>query len=107
MLVSLANANSSPNRVESLYDDLNRLKQFEPAGYRANVDTWRHALLAASKEGLVSTTPGNATKSRFVMSTGDQLLKALDTRQFGIPQSLGLVLVRILWSGYFIIEQQS
>jgi hypothetical protein len=91
--ITHANPYDSPNRVESLYDDLNRLKQFEPTGYIANVDVWRHALLAASKEGVLPTESGKPSKSRFVMSTGDQLLKALETRQFGVPQSLGLVLV--------------
>jgi hypothetical protein len=83
----------SVKRVESLYDDLNRLKQIEPAGYRANVDAWRNALLAASKAGVMPPEQGKAAKSHFVMATGDQLLNALDTRQFGLPQSLGLVLV--------------
>jgi len=94
--LALTNQHRSPRRVESLYDDLNRLKQFEPAGYTANLDAWRHALLAASKAGVIPSQATNFSKSQFVISTGDQLLKALDTRQYGIPQSLELVLVSII-----------
>jgi hypothetical protein len=108
-ICSRQNANPSTcsvKRVESLYDDLNRLKQIEPAGYRANVDAWRNALLAASKAGVMPPEQGKAAKSHFVMATGDQLLNALDTRQFGLPQSLGLVLVCLSLAGVYSLVRQ-
>jgi hypothetical protein len=71
-----------------LYDDFTRLAQIDPAGYRANIDAWRQALLAAAQAGVLRGG------SRFVVETGDALLRDLDTRQFGRPQGLARVLVR-------------
>ena len=66
------------------------------SGYRANVDEWRSALIAASREGILPTASDNKEGggSRFVVQTGDHLLAALETRQFGIPVGLGKVVVR-------------
>jgi charged multivesicular body protein 7 len=82
----------SENRVRSLYDDFTRLAQIDPAGYRANIDAWRQALLAAAQAGVIRGARADA--GRFVVETGDSLLRDLDTRQFGRPQGLARVLVR-------------
>jgi hypothetical protein len=86
----------SANRVRSLYDDFTRLAQIDPAGYRANIHAWRQALIAAAQAGVLRGSPGatGTEASRFVVETGDALLRDLDTRQFGRPQGLARVLVR-------------
>jgi charged multivesicular body protein 7 len=84
----------SKNRLQSLYSDFPRHESTNPHGYRANLDAWRHALVAAAREGLI---PGDAKSGqendRLLLTTGDTLARALDTTEFGKPVALGRVVV--------------
>ena len=85
----------SPRRLTSLYGDFTTHEQTNPEGYRANLEEWRNSLIAAARDGVIPPDPHatETSESRFVLPTGDHLLKALETRQFGIPVALGKVVV--------------
>jgi len=77
-----------------LYGDFATYEHTNPDGYKANVDEWTHALVAATRDGVIPPDPHAAATldSRFILPTGDHLLKALETRQYGIPVALGKVI---------------
>jgi charged multivesicular body protein 7 len=79
-----------------LYSDFPAHENTNPHGYRANLDAWRHALVAAAREGLI---PGDAKSEqdndRLLLSTGETLARALDTNEFGRPVALGRVVVSL------------
>ncbi|KAK3678017.1 hypothetical protein LTR78_002112 [Recurvomyces mirabilis] len=59
-----------------------------PDGYEANSAAWLSALTAAAKEGLIPIQTG-AQHDRFSLHTGEELLRALQTQEYGRPLALG------------------
>ncbi|GAB7331020.1 hypothetical protein MBLNU13_g02521t1 [Cladosporium sp. NU13] len=81
----------SRTRLASLYSDFRHQRQTNPDGYQANASAWLRALSAASKKGLTPPQAG-ANSDRFVLKTGEELSRSLQTPEFGRPLALGAVL---------------
>ncbi|KAI5362618.1 putative Snf7 family protein [Septoria linicola] len=80
-------------RLASLYSDFRQQRTTNPDGYRANSSAWLRALSSAAKAGLIPSQTGEAGgSSRFVMESGENLLRELNTQQYGRPLALGAVL---------------
>ncbi|KAL1588170.1 hypothetical protein WHR41_03208 [Cladosporium halotolerans] len=80
----------SRTRLASLYSDFRSQRHTNPDGYQANASVWLRALSAASNAGVVPAQNG-AQSDRFVMRTGEELSRALQTQEFGRPLALGAV----------------
>ncbi|KAK5730801.1 hypothetical protein LTR15_000739 [Elasticomyces elasticus] len=78
-------------RLASLYSDFRYQRQTNPDGYQANASAWLRALTAAAKAGLVPAQAGTQ-HDRFTVHTGEELLRGLQTQEFGRPLALGSVL---------------
>ncbi|CAK1358535.1 hypotheticalsprotein [Cercospora beticola] len=80
-------------RLASLYSDFRHQRTTNPDGYTANSSAWLRALSAAAKAGLIATQTDQAGgNSRFVIDSGEALLRALNTQEYGRPLALGAVL---------------
>jgi charged multivesicular body protein 7 len=90
-----ANRQCRKHRLASLYSDFSYQEHTNPDGYRANLEAWRRALVAAAREGVLPTEHGSKDHDRLVIHTGDDLAAALDTRDWGVPSGLGRVVVRV------------
>jgi len=75
-------------RIPSLYSDFRLQRTANPDGYSANIAAWETGLTHALQEGLI---PGG--KDVLSLKTGDALLQALDTREWGKPLALAAVVV--------------
>lgn len=82
---------SSRARLASLYSDFRLQRSTNPDGYAANSSAWLRALTAAGDAGLLPTQHGGQ-HDRFVVRTGEELARALQTPQYGRPLALGSVL---------------
>ncbi|KAK5107589.1 hypothetical protein LTR62_000983 [Meristemomyces frigidus] len=82
---------SSRTRLASLYSDFRLQRQSNPDGYQANVAAWLRALTAAAKEGHIPSQTGTQ-HDHFSLCTGEELLRELQTREYGRPLSLGSVI---------------
>ncbi|KAF7187474.1 Uncharacterized protein HII31_11214, partial [Pseudocercospora fuligena] len=81
----------SRSRLASLYSDFRSQRNTNPDGYQANSSAWLHALSSAAKAGLIpSQTTGS--NSRFVLESSPELLRELQTQEYGQPLALGAVL---------------
>ncbi|KAK4895381.1 hypothetical protein LTR27_006445 [Elasticomyces elasticus] len=60
-------------------------------GYQANASAWLRALTAAAKAGLIPAQAGTQ-HDRLTVHTGEELLRGLQTQEFGRPLALGSVL---------------
>ncbi|KAK5709591.1 hypothetical protein LTR17_019675 [Elasticomyces elasticus] len=78
-------------RLASLYSDFRYQRQTNPDGYQANASAWLRALTAAAKAGLIPAQAGTQ-HDRFTVHTGEELLRGLQTQEFGRPLALGSVL---------------
>jgi charged multivesicular body protein 7 len=76
---------SSSARLPALYSDFRPLKQSNPDGYEANLQTWTSALSAASRDGLL---PGD---DALVLDVTTQLLCETACAPWGAPLGLGAV----------------
>ncbi|RMZ75913.1 hypothetical protein DV738_g5239, partial [Chaetothyriales sp. CBS 135597] len=74
------------SRLPSLYSDLSVQKRTNPEGYAANVQAWQAALTSAALAGQLPT------EQLFILQTGDGLVAALASPQFGRPSGLGAVI---------------
>ncbi|KAM3424333.1 hypothetical protein BST61_g11130 [Cercospora zeina] len=84
---------SSRTRLASLYSDFRHQRSTNPDGYTANSSAWLRALSAAAKAGLIPAQTGQTGgNSRFVIDSGEGLLRALNTQEYGRPLALGAVL---------------
>ncbi|KAI9756047.1 MAG: CCA tRNA nucleotidyltransferase, mitochondrial [Chaenotheca gracillima] len=81
---------SLPARLASLYSDFRHLQIVNPDGYAANISAWRQALIAAAREGLTGTDRGG--NDLLVLTTGEDLLQALESKEWGRPLALGTVI---------------
>ncbi|CAF9914300.1 MAG: hypothetical protein HETSPECPRED_001944 [Heterodermia speciosa] len=78
-------------RIPSLYSDLSLQRANNPDGFSANISAWENALRQAAKAGLIPA-PGNS-RDTLSLRTGEELLQALTTKEWGRPLSLGTVIV--------------
>ncbi|QDS73273.1 hypothetical protein FKW77_004883 [Venturia effusa] len=87
-------------RLSSLWSDFPLHKVANPDGYAANINAWKKALFHASRAGLIPTTATTAAKKGtkesgtndvLVLSTGQELARALEYRPWGIPAALASV----------------
>jgi len=76
-------------RLPALYSDFRGLRSINPDGYAANVSAWRAALAGITRSGLAPsrTTPPNV----LVLDADEALLRALESKQYGRPLALGVV----------------
>ena len=91
-LRSHANPHPAPSRsrLASLYSDFRSQRRTNPDGYEANASAWQRALRAAAEAGLLPTR-ADGQQDRFVLHSGDELAKALQTQDFGRPLAIGAV----------------
>lgn len=76
-------------RLPALYSDFRGLRTINPDGYAANVSAWRQALASIVRSGLA---PARASAPNLLILTADeQLLRALESKQYGRPLALGAV----------------
>ncbi|RDI76725.1 hypothetical protein Vi05172_g13300 [Venturia inaequalis] len=87
-------------RLSSLWSDFPLHKVANPDGYAANINAWKKALFHASLAGIIPTTATSATKKGtkesgtndvLVLATGQELIRALEYRPWGIPAGLASV----------------
>ncbi len=76
-------------RLPALYSDFRRLRTLNPDGYAANVSAWRRALASIVRSGLAPSR--TSTPNLLILSADDQLLRALESQQYGRPLALGAV----------------
>ncbi|EME78922.1 uncharacterized protein MYCFIDRAFT_205205 [Pseudocercospora fijiensis CIRAD86] len=75
----------------SLYSDFRFQRNTNPDGYQANSSAWLRALTSAVKAGLIpSQTSGS--NSPFILESSPELLRELQTQEYGQPLALGAVL---------------
>ncbi|KAF2238929.1 hypothetical protein EV356DRAFT_572970 [Viridothelium virens] len=80
----------STGRLASLYSDFRLQANTNPDGYNANISAWRKALADAARAGLIPSQGGS--RDLLTIRTGDELVQALDSKQWGRPLALGSVI---------------
>ncbi|KAL2148581.1 hypothetical protein VTH82DRAFT_2135 [Thermothelomyces myriococcoides] len=78
------------SRLPALYSDFQTQRNLNPDGYQANVSAWRKALGRIVGSGLAPAGRGS-TPDLFVLHSGEQLLRSLESKQYGRPLALGAV----------------
>ncbi|GAP91889.2 putative snf7 family protein [Rosellinia necatrix] len=88
-------------RLSELYSDFSLQRERNPGIFAANVSAWKRGLSSAVLAGHApsSRSPG---RNHLTLEFGDGLLRALETKQFGQPQALGLALQDALTTGEMI-----
>ncbi|RDL40009.1 Uncharacterized protein BP5553_04349 [Venustampulla echinocandica] len=77
-------------RFAALYSDFRPLRTLNPDGYNANISAWLKGLSSATLAGAV---PSSSAKPNLLTLTIDEdLLRALDTKEWGRPLALGVVI---------------
>lgn len=61
-----------------------------PDGYNANIEAWRKGLEDAARYGKLPSQ--NSTKNHLVIAIDSELLRALETKEWGRPLALGTVI---------------
>ena len=84
-------------RLPSLYSDFSVQKSANPDGFAANVSAWQSALSHAARAGVIQSTSG--LNDLLVLQTSEQLIRDLESPQFGRPLGLSLVLVSVTLEG--------
>ncbi|KAI7343476.1 hypothetical protein KC354_g15633 [Hortaea werneckii] len=79
-------------RLASLYSDFRNQRQTNPDGYHANASAWMRALTAAANAGLIPSSSASSQHDHFVLQTGEELARALQTQELGRPLALGSVI---------------
>ncbi|KAF2451474.1 hypothetical protein P171DRAFT_492837 [Karstenula rhodostoma CBS 690.94] len=93
----------NPNRLASLYSDFREQQKINPDGYLANLDTWKKALEHAARAGVL---PGSgATRNLLIIDAGNQLTRALQHKDYGLPTCLREVLQDATKRGAFVTAQ--
>ena len=75
-------------RLASLYSDFTQQRTHNPDGYASNITAWVTGLAHATKAGVVPGGPDLLS-----LRTGDALLQALETKEWGRPLALDAVIV--------------
>ncbi|KAK7926463.1 Snf7-domain-containing protein [Apiospora marii] len=90
-IAALANiTNLSRARLPALYSDFTPLRTINPDGFNANLSAWKHGLSSALLAGHAPSR--SPQRSYFILELDDNLLRSLETKQFGQPLALGTVL---------------
>ncbi|KAL1969755.1 hypothetical protein VTN77DRAFT_8308 [Rasamsonia byssochlamydoides] len=91
------------NRLPSLYSDFAIQKNTNPDGYAVNVAAWEKALIDAARNGRIASsggfgpgaglgsTGGDRKRDHLVLSADDNLLRELESPEWGKPVALGSV----------------
>ena len=79
-------------RLPSLYSDFAPQRSSNPDGFAANVAAWQEGLVMATRAGALSVD-GESTVDTLSLKTGEALLQALETKEWGRPLALGSVIV--------------
>lgn len=77
------------NRLAALYSDFRHLRTTNPDGYAANIEAWRKGLADAVKGGHISNR--GASGDLLIMNVDENLLNALESKEWGKPLALGMV----------------
>ncbi|KAK0636912.1 Snf7-domain-containing protein [Bombardia bombarda] len=77
-------------RLPALYSDFQSQRTLNPDGYQANVSAWRRALARIARSGLAPSARA-ASPNLLVLNCDEQLLRALESNQYGQPLALGAV----------------
>lgn len=78
-------------RLPSLYSDFQLQRTSNPDGFEANYTTWIETLSKAAWTGLLPAHGPNRTI--LSLEVGNDLLQALETKEYGRPLALGTVVV--------------
>jgi charged multivesicular body protein 7 len=73
-----------------LYSDFRHLKAINPDGYAANIAAWQKGLIDATKAG--HTPSRGIINDLLILNVDEQLLQALETKEWGRPLALGTVI---------------
>ncbi|QSZ28732.1 hypothetical protein DSL72_003234 [Monilinia vaccinii-corymbosi] len=76
-------------RIAALYSDFRQQQTLNPDGYQANIDAWRKALANAARAGVMPHQ--GSSPDLLILNADDELLRALDTNEWGRPLALGAV----------------
>ncbi|KAK7955618.1 Snf7 family protein [Apiospora aurea] len=77
-------------RLPALYSDFTPLRTINPDGFTANLSAWKRGLASALLAGHAPSR--SPQRSHFILEIDDNLLRSLETKQYGQPLSLGTVL---------------
>lgn len=77
-------------RLPSLYSDFTVQRHANPDGFAANAAAWISVLAKAAQAGLLPA-PG-AVHDTLSIKTGEDLLRSLETKEWGRPLALGTVI---------------
>ncbi|KAL8787416.1 MAG: hypothetical protein Q9195_007791 [Heterodermia aff. obscurata] len=91
-------------RIPSLYSDLSLQRANNPDGFSANISAWENALRKAARAGLIPA-PGKSHDT-LSLRTGEELLQALTTKEWGRPLSLGTVIDEAVQRRQFIPRKE-
>ncbi|KAI9681027.1 MAG: hypothetical protein M1822_007101 [Bathelium mastoideum] len=80
----------STGRLASLYSDFRLQAVINPDGYSANISAWRKALTDAARAGVIPAQAGS--RGLLTIPTGEELIRALESKQWGRPLALGSVI---------------
>lgn len=84
------------NRLPSLYSDFAIQKKTNPDGYAVNVAAWEKALIHAARNGCLASGHGSdKQRDHLVLNADDDLLRELESPEWGKPVALGSVLVSV------------
>ncbi|KAK6596293.1 Snf7 family protein [Botrytis cinerea] len=76
-------------RLAALYSDFRQQQTLNPDGYQANIEAWQKALAKAARAGVMPSQ--GSSPDLLILRADDELLRALDTNEWGRPLSLGLL----------------
>ncbi|GKT47419.1 uncharacterized protein ColSpa_07600 [Colletotrichum spaethianum] len=76
-------------RLPALYSDFRTQRTLNPDGFQANVSAWRQALARAAWEGRIASQV--SAPNLLVVNVDEQLVRSLESKQFGRPLALGTV----------------
>ncbi|TGO61079.1 hypothetical protein BCON_0030g00370 [Botryotinia convoluta] len=76
-------------RLAALYSDFRQQQTLNPDGYQANIEAWQKALAKAARAGVMPSQ--GSSPDLLILRADDELLRALDTNEWGRPLSLGVV----------------
>ncbi|KAG4418664.1 hypothetical protein IFR04_008200 [Cadophora malorum] len=76
-------------RLEDLYSDFGKSRSINPDGYHANITAWLQALSHATLAGHIPST--SASPDLLSITISNDLVHALETREWGRPSALGTV----------------
>ncbi|KAK2001646.1 Snf7 family protein [Colletotrichum falcatum] len=76
-------------RLPALYSDFRAQRTLNPDGFQANINAWRQALARAAWEGRIASQV--SAPNILVVDVDEQLVRSLESKQFGRPLALGTV----------------